>query len=80
MILVLNGGSSSFRWALFDPNIAEEETVNPIKAGVVKGLSRSANYQTAVAQMRLALEDYLPLMRVVVYRVVHGGGVFFCPV
>ncbi len=80
MILVVNGGSSSFRWALFDPNIAEAETVYPVKAGVVKGLSRSANYQTAFAQMRLALEDYLPLMRVVVYRVVHGGEVFSGPV
>ena len=76
MILVLNGGTSSLRWALFDPNVLDEDDVEPVKTGIAKGLLRHADYETAFAQMRPALENYLPLMRIAAYRVVHGGEVF----
>ena len=88
-VLVLNAGSSSIKYALFDRPAAGRRTADaaalpgpPRLAGQIEGLAREGHAEalkTVIARLREACGPDLALVAVA-HRVVHGGTRFVEPV
>lgn len=83
MIIVMNPGSSSLKWALYDTRTLGTNGSEPLRRGVIKGIGLPNGPRTHLDALQIAresLRDFEPLCKAVVYRIVHGGGVFSGPV
>jgi len=74
MILILNCGSQSIKWKLFD-----EKNLKSRKEGG-RDVSKKINYQRILEQELGRLEDYKEKISTIGHRFVHGGGRFKKPV
>jgi len=74
MILILNCGSQSIKWKLFD-----EKNLKSKKEGG-RDVSQKINYQRVLEQELGRLEDYKEKISLVGHRFVHGGNKFKKPV
>jgi acetate kinase len=72
MILVLNCGSQSIKWKLFDNNLRVK------KEGNITVLENKDYEKVLISELRKT-KDYKKEIRVVGHRVVHAGGKFKSP-
>ena len=72
MILVLNCGSQSIKWKLFDDNLKLRKFDN-------SNVSSQKDYRKILAGELTKLKDYKKEIKIVGHRVVHGGEKFIKP-
>jgi len=80
-ILVLNCGSSSIKFALFDAGV-QPLPRKPVFDGQVEGIGTALPYHAALDQVRACVERQTGqrLPAAIVHRVVHGGDKYTAPV
>ena len=80
-ILVLNCGSSSIKFALFDAGV-QPVPRKPVFGGQVEGIGAAQPYHAALDQVRASVERQTGrrLPAAIVHRVVHGGNKYTAPV
>jgi len=80
-ILVLNCGSSSIKYALFDPGV-QPLSRKAVWSGSVEGICKDKPYHTALQEVRASVVRQTGGQppAAIVHRVVHGGAKYAAPV